>query len=120
MAIETRPNDEPGRAWLAAEEAAGSYMLVNEKFISKLTGDDVPAAASTREISTEAFRDRFTAPELLGVVSSTDTVIKYALLKLSTKERPVISLDNPEVVATVDRLVMLGLLSPARAATILA
>jgi len=38
MAVETRPNNAAGRAWLAAEEAAGSYMLVNEKFISKLTG----------------------------------------------------------------------------------
>lgn len=42
MSIETRPNDEAGRAWLAAEEAAGSYMLVNEKNISKLTGEDAP------------------------------------------------------------------------------
>lgn len=84
------------------------------------TGDDVPASASTREITTEAFRDRFTRAELLGVVSSSDTAIKCALLKLSTKERPVISLDNPEVVATVDRLVTLGLLSPSRAAAILA
>ncbi len=117
--VETRINDEAGRAWLAAEESAGSYMIVNEKFISKLTGDELPAAASTREITTEAFRDRFTTPELLGVVSSTDTAIKYALLKLSTKAHPVVSLDNPEVVATVTRLVTLGLLSSGRAAAIL-
>lgn len=49
MAIETRPNDEAGRAWLAAEEEAKSYMLVNEKFISKLTGDDAPTAPTAPE-----------------------------------------------------------------------
>lgn len=45
MAVETRPNDEAGRAWLAAEEDAGSYMLVNERTISKLTGDDLPPSS---------------------------------------------------------------------------
>ena len=40
MAIETRPNNAENRIWLATEEALGSYMLVNERFISKLTGDD--------------------------------------------------------------------------------
>ena len=49
MGIETRINDEPGRAWLATEEAAGSYMLVNERFIRKLTGDDLPGTASAPE-----------------------------------------------------------------------
>lgn len=38
--IETRPNNAENRIWLAAEEALGSHMLVNERFISKLTGDD--------------------------------------------------------------------------------
>lgn len=40
MAIETRPNNAENRIWLATEEALGSHMLVNERFISKLTGDD--------------------------------------------------------------------------------
>lgn len=53
-----------------------------------------------------------------GVLEGTNT-IKYALLKLSTKAHPVISLDNPEVIATVGRLVYLGLLSSDRAAVIL-
>lgn len=41
MAVETRHNNAENRIWLAAEEALGSYMLVNERFISKLTGDDL-------------------------------------------------------------------------------
>lgn len=40
MAIETRPNNAENRIWLATEEALGSHMLVNERFISKLTGED--------------------------------------------------------------------------------
>ncbi len=116
--IETRPNNAAGRAWLAAEEAAGSYLLVNEKFISKLTGADLPTVASTRNITTEDFRDRFTPAELLAVASSADPVVKFALLKLSTKALPYVDLDNPEVIATMAHLVTVGLLTPARSAAI--
>lgn len=116
--IETRPNNAAGRAWLAAEEAAGSYMLVNEKFISKLTGSDLPPVASSRTITTEDFRDRFTPAELLAVSSSADPVIKFALLKLSTKALPYVDLDNAEVIATMAHLVTIGLLTPERSAAI--
>lgn len=86
-----------------------------------LTGDDCQEPETTpREITTEEFRDRFTASELLAVVSSSDAAIKYALLKLSTKANPVINLDNPEVIAIVGRLVTLGLLSAGRTSEILA
>ncbi len=43
MAIETRTNDEAGRAWLAERLAAGGYMIVNERQITELTGDDAPS-----------------------------------------------------------------------------
>lgn len=73
-----------------------------------------------RVITTEAFRDRFTPAELLAIVASTDAQIKYALLKLSTKEQPLIDLDNAEVIATMDRLVTLSLVTAARKTAILA
>lgn len=118
MAVETRPNNAAGRAWLAAEEAAGSYMLVNEKFISKLTGSDLPTVASSRTITTEDFRDRFTPAEMLAVASSDDPVVKFALLKLSTKALPYVDLDNAEVISTMAHLVTIGLLTPERSAAI--
>lgn len=74
----------------------------------------------SRVITTEAFRDRFTAAELLAVVSSSDAQIKYALLKLSTKEQQIIDLDNPEVATIMARLVTLGLITSARSTAILA
>ena len=116
--IETRPNNAAGRAWLAAEEAAGSYILVNEKFISKLTGSDLPTVASSRTITTEDFRDRFTPAEMLAVASSDDPVVKFALLKLSTKALPYVDLDNAEVISTMAHLVTIGLLTPERSAAI--
>jgi len=73
-----------------------------------------------RVITTEAFRDRFTPAELLAIVASSDAQIKYALLKLSTKEQPLVDLDNPEVIATMDRLVTLSLVTAARKTAILA
>ena len=73
----------------------------------------------SRVITTEAFRDRFTPAELLAIVASADAQIKYALLKLSTKEQPLIDLDNPEVIATMDRLVTLSLVTAARKTAIL-
>jgi len=53
MAIETRINNAAGREWLAAEEAAGSYMLVNEATITKLTGEDAPEEVVSRVILIE-------------------------------------------------------------------
>ena len=73
----------------------------------------------SRVITTEAFRDRFTPAELLAIVASADAQIKYALLKLSTKEQPLVDLDNPEVIATMDRLVTLSLVTAARKTAIL-
>ena len=73
----------------------------------------------SRIITTEAFRDRFTSAELLAIVASDDAQIKYALLKLSTKEQPLIDLDKAEVVATMDRLVTLSLITAARKTAIL-
>ena len=73
-----------------------------------------------RVITTEAFRDRFIPAELLAIVASSDAQIKYALLKLSTKEQPLIDLDNAEVIATMDRLVTLSLVTAARKTAILA
>ena len=73
----------------------------------------------SRVITTEAFRDRFTPAELLAIIGSADAQIKYALLKLSTKEQPLIDLDNPEVIATMDRLVTLSLVTAARKTAIL-
>lgn len=74
----------------------------------------------SRIITTEVFRDRFTPAELLAIVASSDAQIKYALLKLSTKEQPLIDLDNTEVIATMDRLVTLSLVTTARKTAILA
>ena len=73
----------------------------------------------SRVITTEAFRDRFTPAELLAIVASADAQIKYVLLKLSTKEQPFLDLDNPEVIATMDRLVTLSLVTAARKTAIL-
>lgn len=75
--------------------------------------------AVSRVITTEAFRDRFTPAELLAIVASADAQIKCALLKLSTKEQPLIDLDSPEVIATMDRLVTISLVTAARKTAIL-
>ena len=91
-----------------------------EQIIRVYTGVDAPPAVSQRIITTEAFRDRFTAAEMLAVVSSSDAQIKYALLKLSTKEQQIIDLDNPEVATIMARLVTLGLITSARSTAILA
>lgn len=76
---------------------------------------------ATRSISVEAFRDRFTSAELKAIASSSDADIKYALLKLSTKEATsLLDLDKDEVVNTMAKLVSLGLITPARSAIITA
>lgn len=84
------------------------------------TGTDAALVPPARTITTEAFRDRFLPAELAAIVAATDAQIRVALLKLSTKEQPTITLDNPEVIATMARLVTLGLITPARSAEILA
>lgn len=108
--------------------AAEAFALANAGVVSwgfgampwsVATGSDAPSASS-RTITTEAFRDRFTAAELAAVVASTDPQIRIALLKLATKEQPTIDLDNAEVVATMARLVTLTLITPARSAAITA
>lgn len=106
-------------AAVLAGDAAHVHVIPAEELIVVYTGIDAPQAVTLREITTEEFRDRFTAAELLAVVSSNDAAIKYALLKLSTKAHPAINLDNPEVVATVGRLVTLGLIAEPRATAIL-
>lgn len=96
------------------------HIIPAEESIVVTTGDDVFVPPSSRIITTEAFRDRFTPAELLAIVASTDAQIKYALLKLSTKEQPLIDLDKAEVIATMDRLVTLSLITAARKTAILA
>ena len=96
------------------------HVIPAEDIIVVTTGDDVFVPPSSRIITTEAFRDRFTSAELLAIVASSDAQIKYALLKLSTKEQPLIDLDNAEVIATMDRLVTLSLITAARKTAILA
>ena len=106
----------------AAAVLAGNPVHVHvvpaDKVIIVLTGADCPAEASLRNITTEDFRDRFTPAELLAVASSNDPVVKFALLRLSTKTLPYIDLDNDEVIDTMAHLVTVGLLTPARAAAI--
>lgn len=96
------------------------HVIPSEQIVRVYTGADAPPVVSQRIITTEAFRDRFTTAELLAVVSSSDAQIKYALLKLSTKEQPIIDLDNPEVATIMARLVTLGLITSARSTAILA
>ena len=93
--------------------AEGSIIVYTEADAEKY----LPTVS--RIITTEAFRDRFTPAELLAIVASADAQIKYALLKLSTKEQPLVDLDNPEVIATMDRLVTLSLVTAARKTAIL-
>jgi hypothetical protein len=107
-------------AAVLAGNPAHVHVIPAEQIIRVYTGVDAPPAVSQRIITTEAFRDRFTAAELLAVVSSSDAQIKYALLKLSTKEQPIIDLDNPEVGTIMARLVTLGLITSARSTAILA
>lgn len=105
---------------VSAGETAHVHVIPAEESIVVTTGDDVFVPPSSRIITTEAFRDRFTSAELLAIVASSDAQIKYALLKLSTKEQPLIDLDNAEVIATMDRLVTLSLVTTARKTAILA
>jgi len=107
-------------AAVLAGDAAHVHVIPAEQIIRVYTGVDAPPAVSQRIITTEAFRDRFTAAEMLAVVSSSDAQIKYALLKLSTKEQQIIDLDNPEVATIMARLVTLGLITSARSTAILA
>lgn len=118
MARQTFPNTVEGRA-AANAVASPKHIIERLSDWGVLTGTDMPESVVTREITTEEFRDRFTAAELLAVVSSDDAAIKYALLKLSIKAIPMIDLDNQEVVATVGRLVTLGLITAPRATAIL-
>lgn len=106
-------------AAVLAGDPAHVHVIPAEQIIYVYTGVDAPQTVTLREITTEEFRGRFTSAELLAVVSSNDAAIKYALLKLSTKAHPVINLDDPEVIATVGRLVTLGLLSSGRQSEIL-
>ena len=107
-------------AAVLAGNPAHVHVIPAEQIIRVYTGVDAPPAVSQRIITTEAFRDRFTAAEMLAVVSSSDAQIKYALLKLSTKEQQIIDLDNPEVATIMARLVTLGLITSARSTAILA
>ena len=107
-------------AAVLAGDPAHVHVIPAEQIIRVYTGADAPPEVSQRIITTEAFRDRFTSAELLAVVSSSDAQIKYALLKLSTKEQPIIDLDNPEVATIMARLVTLGLITSARSTAILA
>ena len=105
---------------VSAGEIAHVHVIPADGIIIVYTGDDVFVPPVSRIITTEAFRDRFTPAELLAIVASADAQIKYALLKLSTKEQPLIDLDNAEVIATMDRLVTLSLVTAARKTAILA
>jgi len=118
--IEKRANTPENQAWRNSEEAAGSYLLINEKFIYKLTGEDAPVTESLRIISIEDFRKRFTDAELAAITTSNDPVITVALLKLNTKVDKVIDLDDPQVSAVVGRLVFLAIINNERALELLA
>lgn len=115
------PNTPAGRAAAAAELPVDGKkeLSTTATTIVVTTGDDVFVSPVSRVITTEAFRDRFTPAELLAIVASADAQIKYVLLKLSTKEQPFLDLDNPEVIATMDRLVTLSLVTAARKTAIL-
>jgi hypothetical protein len=116
----TRFADAETRAALSVG-AVHTRVLPAEETVIVYTEPDSLAqmVPISRIITTEAFRDRFTPAELLAVVASADAQIKYALLKLSTKEQPLVDLDNPEVIATMDRLVTLSLVTAARKTAIL-
>jgi hypothetical protein len=116
----TRFADAETRAALSVG-AVHTRVLPAEETVIVYTEPDSLAqrVPISRIITTEAFRDRFTPAELLAIVASADAQIKYALLKLSTKEQPLIDLDNPEVIATMDRLVTLSLVTAARKTAIL-
>lgn len=120
--VNREANAEAARA---SSVAAGKKVHVRvfpaESSIIVYTETDAEKHISpvSRVITTEAFRDRFTPAELLAIVASADAQIKYALLKLSTKEQPLVDLDNPEVIATMDRLVTLSLVTAARKTAIL-
>ena len=117
----TLPNTPDGRVAAAAEPAVDGKkeLSVNAEQIVVTTGDDVFVPSSSRIITIEAFRGRFTSAELLAIAASDDAQIKYALLKLSTKEQPLIDLDKAEVIATMDRLVTLSLITADRKTAIL-
>ncbi len=109
-------------AFVAAGRKVHVRVIPAESSIIVYTETDAEEhlPAVSRVITTEAFRDRFTPAELLAIVASADAQIKYVLLKLSTKEQPFLDLDNPEVIATMDRLVTLSLVTAPRKTAILA
>ncbi len=79
MAIETRTNDEAGRAWLAERLAAGGYMIVNERQITELTGDDAPPPPTPTVLSARQF---WLAIEIMGYGPAMDALVAQ-LPKLS-------------------------------------
>jgi len=95
MAVETRPNNAENRIWLAAEEALGSHMLVNERFISKLTGDDLVSFDPRPTISKWQF------VQACADAGITETQIDTAVALLTNKRQrfwkytQVIDRDNP-------------------------
>ena len=109
----------------AAQARTGRRTIIirgNELLV--LTGADCqePEAAA-RVLSIEAYRDRLTPDESVAILAAAnggDTTISYAVWLLSTDADGQIDLDSPKVLATLNHLVSVGLLTPSRVAAILA
>ena len=80
------------------------------------TGADIPAPS--RVLSIQVFRNRFTDPELAGIVASANASVRVLLLKLTTRLE--VDLNDPQVIGGMALLVSQGLLTAARRDAILA
>jgi len=81
------------------------------------TGDDVPVTPSSRIVTINEFRDKFTTTEqdaILSLAYSGDTVARRFLLKLQTTLMEV-DLDHADVVGALAYLVAKSVLTNSRA-----
>lgn len=111
--------DVPASALLAQVQPDGTVLAYFD-------GDQLPPSppqappAPTRFVTAQEYRQRFTNPELLALLSSTDAGVKLLVLKVSTAPPEGIDLLSPTVSAGLAYLVAQGVLAADRPAQIAA
>lgn len=107
-----KPSD--GSIIVASDTAQLGWTYANGAFTPAVA----PVVYQTTGLSFLQFMALFTPTEQAAIVTSTDTQVRLFLLMATGDGQ--IDLTNPEVIGGVNYLASLGLIGPARVATILA
>lgn len=97
------------------------YLILDGNKATVYTGDDIPLSdMSSRSISVQEFRDRFTKSEILAFLTATTSDIDAKELdwKLSTRT-DLLNLDSADVIQGMSYLVSIGVITEQRKAEIL-